>query len=188
MSSIPSINSSAASQVQQGASSRPSRGGNPGERLNSDLTSFLKQEGVSSEGQQKIKSEFSDALESLASTGTQVSSSQVKETLSKVLESNGLDGDSFVSGLGSPQAKNGGAAQAGQGKRPHGGGPPGGGPPPQSTEATSSSSETSYLEDLLEALAESSSSSNESSTSQSQSNVFPGNYINRSGGNLDAQV
>ncbi len=185
MSSIPSINTSSASQVQQGSDSRPARGGNPGERLNNDLTSFLKQEGVSSEGQAKIKSEFSDALESLTSTGSQVAPSQVKEALSKVLASNGLDGDTFVTGLGTPSGNKGGAVQGSQGQRPRGGGPP---PPPSDTSSTSSSSETSYIEDLLEALTNSNTSSNESSASQSQSDVLPGTYINRSGGNLDVQA
>ena len=185
MSSIRSINTSSASQVQQGSGSRPARGGNPGERLNNDLTSFLKQEGVSSEGQAKIKSEFSVALESMSSTSSQADPSQVKEALSKVLSSNGLDGDTFVSGLGTPQGNKSDAVQGGQGQRPRGGGPP---PPPKETTSNSSSSETSYIEDLLEALTNSTTRSNESSASQSQSNVLPGTYINRSGGNLDAQA
>ncbi len=187
MSSIQPTGSSVASQLQQRIGSWGSRGGNPSERLTSDLSKFFSKEQVASDVQQTIKSEFRDALSALSSSGSQVGPTQIKEALTKVLTSHGLDGESFVSGLGTPPTGNAAAQQGGQasGKRPPGGGPP---PPPPSTSETSSSSETDYLQQLLELLSEDASTSTGTSATQTSQQVLPGSFINRSGGNLDAQA
>ncbi|WP_404306879.1 hypothetical protein [Neorhodopirellula lusitana] len=182
MSSISSVQSSNTYTQSTGRS----QGGTPAERLDQSLTGFLEGEGVSSEDQTKIKSEFEDAVSSLAAAGSQTSPTEIKSALSEVLTSNGLDGESFVSKLGTP-----GSGQAGRGGGPRGaGGPP---PPPKSSSETSETSETTDIETLLELLetqaeSEVSSTSSAFSASSESKQTFPGLYINRDGGNLDAQA
>ncbi|EMI55898.1 hypothetical protein [Rhodopirellula sallentina] len=187
-----SISSTAASSQSYATSSagRSQARQSPAERLEQSLTSFLDEQGVSSDDQTAIKSELSDAVAELASSGSQVSPSDVKSALSEILSSRGLDGESFVSQLGTP-GSGGGQGQgveggSGRGPRGAGGPPPGGGPPPSDeTSETSSTSELTDIEALMELLEEQSSESG-SVGQNSQADIFPGIYIKRGGGNLDA--
>ncbi|MFG0288163.1 MAG: hypothetical protein ACF8CQ_08315 [Rhodopirellula sp. JB044] len=186
-----SISSAAASSQSYATSpaGRPQRQ-SPAERLEQSLTSFLDEQGVSSDDQTAIKSELSDAVAELASSGSQVSPSDVKSALSDILSSRGLDGESFVSQLGTP-GSGGGQGQgieggSGRGPRGAGGPPPGGGPPPSDeTSEASSTSELTDIEALIELLEEQSSESG-SVGQNSQADIFPGIHIKRGGGNLDA--
>lgn len=170
-------------------------GGDPGERLEKSLTSFLTEQKVSSEDQTKIQTELKDAVATLANS-TSLTPQKVKNALSEVLTEHGIDGDRFVSQLGTPgsQPQSGQTSasaegpRGGGGPRRAGGPPPGGGPPPTSddteTSETTETSAASEIDALLEWLEEQSGTS--STSSKAHVDTFPDSFIKRGGGNLDA--
>ncbi|QDS96017.1 hypothetical protein FF011L_48210 [Roseimaritima multifibrata] len=199
MNPITSTQGGSSPYVNQAASgSQRAGGGDPAERLEKSLTSFLTEQKVSTEDQTKIQTELKDAVAALANS-TSLTPQKVKDALSEVLTEHGIDGDSFVSQLGTP-ASQGSQTQSGQssasGEGPRGGGgprraggpPPGGGPPPTSddteTSETTETSAASEIDALLEWLEEQSGTS--STSSSSRVDTFPDSFIKRGGGNLDA--
>ena len=102
------------SQAQSGG--RPSKGG-PGGKLEKDLSNYLTEQGVSSDKQAAIKTQLKEAITELQSSGLAIDPTQVKAALSEILTENGLDGETFVSGLGTPGTstgtQRGGSGQSG---------------------------------------------------------------------------
>ncbi|QDT03987.1 hypothetical protein K227x_23730 [Rubripirellula lacrimiformis] len=194
--------SSASFASQSTAQGQRGGGSSPGQRLDQSLTAFLSEEGVSSEDQAKIKTELSDAVAALQSSGSLVAPTQVKDALSQILTENGIDSDSFISQLGTPAAsgskQQGGESQSGG---PGGPGGPGGGPrraggpppPPEGSESesteTTETTETSEIEAYLEWLQQQSTGTSTSRTGSSvRPDTFPGSFLKRGGGNLDASA
>ncbi|MCM2369865.1 hypothetical protein [Aporhodopirellula aestuarii] len=201
MNPISSTSASAQTYVTSATSRGQASGGNPAERLEQSLTSYFDEQGVSSDEQTAIKSELSDAITSLKSSASTLSPTEVKESLSEILTNHGLDGEGFVSQLGTPQSGGDqGGQEASEGRGPgggKGGGPRGaGGPPPrggaraggasEGTEESSATLESSDIDDLLEWL-DSQTSDSDTETTQSVQ-TFPESFIKRGGGNLDAQA
>lgn len=205
MNPVSSTSAFSQTQVSSSASRAQSAGQSPANRLDESLSAFLTEKGVSTEDQTAIKSELSDAITSLVSAGTAVSPTEVKAALSEILSDRGLDGEGFVSQLGTPGSGGGqgsssreqGGQRVGGGRRGGGGGGPrgAGGPPPggrpgaadESTETTSTS-ETSEIDDLLAWLESQTSESESYSGSKTTTHTLPGSFIKRGGGNLDATV
>lgn len=155
MSSINSVGGSYSSSAYSQAQGAGGRHGHGPQRLENDLTSFLTQQGVSSDEQSQILSEVKSQLSSQrSSSSTRPDRTQLIDTVSSVLQSHGLDGDKFAQSIPAPPER--GGAQA----------PP---PPPPPGSDEDSQDALKQLLDLLAKAWKKALKQNESSGSSSSS-------------------